>query len=62
MGIISPEGAKKWAEDLELDYLPSAFCLRNSFLKGMVCVFDIQKFLKEKSNPNEQYIEKQKVL
>ena len=30
MGIISPEGAKKWAEDLELDYLPSAFCLRNS--------------------------------
>ena len=50
MGIISPEGAKKWAEDLELDYLPSAFCLRNSFLKGMVCVFDIQKFLKEKSN------------
>lgn len=49
MGIISPEGAKKWAEDLELDYTPSAFCLRNSFLKGMVCVFDIQKFLKEKS-------------
>ena len=49
MGIISPEGAKKWAEDLELDYLPSAFCLRNSFLKGMVCVFDIQKFLKERS-------------
>ena len=49
MGIISPKGAKKWAEDLELDYVPSAFCLRNSFLKGMVCVFDIQKFLKEKS-------------
>ena len=52
MGIISPEGAKKWAEDLDLDYLPSAFCLRNSFLKGMVCVFDIQKFIKEKSNTN----------
>lgn len=52
MGIISPNGAKKWAEDLELDYLPSAFCLRNSFLKGMVCVFDIQKFLKEKANTN----------
>ena len=52
MGIISPEGAKKWADDLELDYLPSAFCLRNSFLKGMVCVFDIQKFLKEKAPTN----------
>ena len=52
MGIISPEGAKKWAEDLEIDYIPSAFCIRNSFLKGMVCVFDIQKFLKEKSNTN----------
>ena len=52
MGIISPDGAKKWAEDLELDYLPSAFCLRNSFLKGMVCVFDIQKFIKEKSKTN----------
>ena len=50
MGIISPEGAKKWADDLELDYVPSAFCLRNSFLKGMVCVFDIQRFIKEKAH------------
>lgn len=34
MGIISPDGAKKWADDLELDYLPSAFCISQFFIYG----------------------------
>lgn len=52
MGLISPLQAKKWADELELNYVPSQFCIRGSFLKGMVCVFDIHKFIKEKNNNN----------
>ncbi len=44
MGIVSPKFAKQWADDLELDYLPSAFCIRYSWVKGMVCVIDFHKF------------------
>jgi hypothetical protein len=45
MGIISPDFAKKWAKDLGiLDYIPSAFRISKSFIKGMVCVFDFHKF------------------
>lgn len=52
MGICSPELAEKWANDLELDYMPSSFCIRNYFVKGMVCVFDFHKFSKEISKTN----------
>lgn len=51
-GIISVELATKWAEELELDYIPAQWCLRNSYLKGMVCTFDIKKFIKEVNNGN----------
>ena len=47
MGICSPELAKQWSKDLELDYEPCAFCIRNYFVKGLVCVFDFHKFSKE---------------
>lgn len=47
MGICSPELAEKWAQDLELDYTPCAFCIRNYYVKGMVCVFDFHKFSRE---------------
>ena len=47
MGICSPELAEKWAQDLELDYVPCSFCIRNYFVKGMVCVFDFHKFSRE---------------
>jgi len=46
-GLISPRLAQWWAEDLELDYLPSTFIIRNSFLKGMVCTFDFHRFSDE---------------
>lgn len=52
MGLISPKQAKIWAEELELDYIPSQFCVRQSFIKGMLCVFDIHEFCKEKNNGN----------
>ena len=43
-GLISPRQAKVWAEELGLNYIPSTFIVRNSFLKGMVVVFDFHKF------------------
>jgi len=46
-GIISPEMAGVWSNELELDYIPSAFCIRNAYIKGMVCVMDIQKFARD---------------
>ena len=51
-GIISVELAEKWANELNLDYIPSQWCIRHSFLKGMVTVFDIKKFCKLKNKGN----------
>lgn len=52
MGIISPTQASKWANELGLDYVPSEFGIRQSFIKGMCCVFDFIKFCKEKNGGN----------
>lgn len=46
-GIISPKMAKKWANDLELDYIPSSFIVRSNFIKGLVVVIDFHKFSDE---------------
>lgn len=47
MGICSPELAIQWGKDLELDYTPCAFCIRNYYVKGLVCTFDFHKFAHE---------------
>ncbi len=47
MGLISYSQALKWSKELELDYVPSQFCIRQSFMKGMLCVFPIHEFCKE---------------
>lgn len=52
MGLISPKMAEQWAKDLELDYVPSQFIIRQSFLKGLVTVFDFHEFCKEKNSGN----------
>jgi len=52
MGLISPRQAQKWAEELELDYVPSQFIVRQSFLKGMVCTFPIHEFCEEVNDGN----------
>lgn len=49
-GIVSPEMAKRWQEDLSLDYLPSSFILRSAWIKGLVSVFDFHKFAKQVAN------------
>ena len=43
-GLISPELARKWSEELELDYVFSNVIIRAPFLKGMVSVFDFKDF------------------
>lgn len=43
-GLITPDLSKRWANDIQEDYLPSGYCVRNSFCKGMVFTFDFQKF------------------
>ena len=44
LGLISPELAMQWSEDVEEDYLPSGMCIRNAFCKGMVYTFDYKAF------------------
>lgn len=52
MGLISPAQAKKWAEELCLDWIPSQWCIRQSFIKGMLCTFDIHDFCKKINGGN----------
>ena len=52
MGLISYRQASKWAKELELDYVPSQFCIRQSFIKGMLCVFPIHEFCQEINSGN----------
>lgn len=51
-GLCSPKMARKWASDLETDYIPSIFGIRAPFLKGMLCVFDFHKFASEIAKTN----------
>jgi len=52
MGLISYEMAQIWSNDLRLDYVPSQFCIRQSFIKGMLCVFPIHQFCEEINGGN----------
>ena len=49
-GLITPELSYKWSEDLELGYNCIAFCIRNSWLKGMLTRFDFRSYCKEVLN------------
>ena len=53
LGLMCPELAKKWAEDVQEDYLPAGVCLRNAFCKGMVFTFDFKAFAKEIAQQDE---------
>ena len=64
-GLISPELAKQWSEELELDYIFSSAIIRAPFLKGMVTVFDMKKFAEEivgKYTFTDIYGDKQSIL
>ncbi len=52
MGLISPEMAEIWSRDLDLDYIPSEFCIRQSYIKGMCCVFPFHEYCEKKNNGN----------
>ena len=43
-GMMMPELAARWSEELGLGYTTSGFCSRNSFEKGMLFPFDFQEF------------------
>lgn len=47
MGLISPALSERWANELGLDYIPAQWCIRQSFIKGMVCTFPIHEFCEE---------------
>jgi len=51
-GLISPQLSKLWGVDIkecELTdrFVPSGFCIRNAFTKGMVFTFNFKKFAKQ---------------
>lgn len=52
MGLITPEQSEKWANELDLDYIPSEWCIRNAWIKGMVCTFPIQEFCEKINGGN----------
>jgi hypothetical protein len=52
-GLISPQFAKLWQKDLELDYLPSQFGIRSAFIKGMLVTFDFHKFASDVAKTNK---------
>ena len=45
-GLITPQLAEQWSQDLKLDYTLGGCCIRNAFCKGMMYPFDFQEFAK----------------
>lgn len=46
-GLISYELAEQWATDLQEDYVPSSFCIRNAWTKGMLTKFRFKEYCKD---------------
>lgn len=46
-GLISPEMAKLWADDMHLGYIPCSFVVRTAFVKGNLVPFDFKEYAKE---------------
>lgn len=46
-GLVSPEMAQRWAENMNLDYVPSSFIVRSIWTKGNVVPFDFKAYAKE---------------
>ncbi|MFF2093515.1 hypothetical protein [Paenibacillus sp. NPDC058174] len=51
-GFISYRLAEHWRKELGLDYVPSGFCIRFGFTKGMLFVFDYHLFAEEEAKTN----------
>lgn len=46
-GMVCPEMAERWQQDLGLDYLPSSFIVRSCWCKGLVSVISFRRFAHE---------------
>ena len=46
-GLISPDMAKEWANDMHLNYVPCSFVVRTAFIKGNLVPFDFKAYAKE---------------
>lgn len=51
-GLMCPELAKRWSDELELGYTTGGMCIRNLFLKGMSYVFDFHEFARRYYDSN----------
>lgn len=43
-GLIDPEFAKLWAQDMDLSFTPCSFVARSCFIKGNLATFDFRDF------------------
>lgn len=46
-GLIDPEFAQLWAEDMDLSYTPCSFVARSCFVKGNLATFDFKAYAHE---------------
>lgn len=46
-GLISPEMAQLWANDMHLKYIPCSFVIRSAFIKGNLVTFDFKEYARE---------------
>lgn len=51
-GLISYKKAQEWATELGLGYVPAQWCIRQNYLKGMLCTFPIHEFCKTENKGN----------
>lgn len=46
-GLIDPEFAKLWADDMSLPFLPCSFVARSAFVKGNLVTFDFKEYARQ---------------
>ena len=46
-GLLSPDMAQRWANNMGLDYVPSQFVVRSAYIKGDFPVFDFRAYAHE---------------
>ena len=46
-GLIDPDFAKRWGEDMDLPYTPCSFVARSCFIKGNLVTFDFKEYARQ---------------
>ena len=46
-GLIDPEFARLWAEDMSLPFIPCSFVARSAFVKGNLVTFDFKEYARK---------------